>query len=1045
MALEAARQIYEPNKADGSILLTNLRFSRQLPLHLLAGPDKSVEIQLVACQEDLGGIFRFQIFSQSESYDPVEHHWGLHCSGSFEQSPQPPRDSRCSIRDNLQQIPLHDGNIAINGHGNPILNEIKTCSQGMVGGLSQSPYPFENYSIDPRVLHRILSLPPALIGGRNLPATYCMHSIQSFSIQSFAEPSDTGRFAMIIDETFPYGLQTSVEVQQKENMIHSSSIVHEAEQLQLKKPPLESLFFRSVSMCDVASFYGDSMELCECVSLLSHKWPMSDIKIMDMKADSTVSAILAAFQANIENKRQLMRSVSLDKSYSTPASNRVQQVDPSQTEARYHMIYAGEDSKLHTVADQLLPQGLACFPVSQPGSDQRDIGLDFDFVCEMRGLERKSWGLWRKKRPNPTIESTGKTILFGTLPSDATDQMPSISESIKLEPVAIAEFCILSPQARFHAIVVDSPERSIIAAWEGSDLLPWLKILLKFADSILWVTKDNTSSPFQKLAGTLLRTLQAEQPSLKVCWIIHTEQRRQISSGNMLGKDLLMAQSSMLEGDNEVKMLFNVGNTPSILRYHPDDELSSALGTSEPRTITSLLDHVDYRLSFATPQQPVILSEIPNLSQSLDEDEVEIDVEASVIDPGDVQTNEGCISHSTLQTQPRFFAGTVRRDGQGRLAPGTKVLGWSSSCHQNRLRVSHSMLLRREENEPATDAASKFAAVAAATCIVDEVTRARHGDSFDITLCGVLEIALHQLCESVGAVQISSKTDKQADFVVTCSVREGLQVNGRSIDIATYLRSERGRAKILDMWPSRRLLDCSLQSFNIAKYPQAFTEHSKAGQEPYSTTIDHALDGTQIDHVPIYSPRSILFSPTANYILVGGLGGLGRFICTWMVAHGARRLNVLSRSGLTTPEARSTHAEITRTGASLSVFRVDACDRTTVHSTLSTIRSTGPIKGVINLAMILGDAPMASMTGDEWDRALRVKVDSSWILHQETLDDELDHFILFSSIASVCGNRNQGNYNVANTFLNALAEYRQESGRTGVSVALGAMSEFMLF
>ena len=278
MALEAARQIYGPNKADGSILLTNLRFSRQLPLHLLAGPDKSVEIQLVACQEDLGGVFRFQIFSQSESYDPVEHHWGLHCSGSFEQSPQPPRDSKCSIRDNLQEIPLHDGNIAINGHGNPILNEIKTCSQGIAGGFSQSPYPFENYSIDPRVLHHILSLPPALIGGRNLPANYCMHSIQSFSIQSFAEPSDTGRFAMIIDETFPYGLQTSVEVQQKENVIHSSGIMHQAEQLQLQKPPLESLFFKSVSMCDVASFYGDSMDLCDCVSLLSHKWPMSDIK-----------------------------------------------------------------------------------------------------------------------------------------------------------------------------------------------------------------------------------------------------------------------------------------------------------------------------------------------------------------------------------------------------------------------------------------------------------------------------------------------------------------------------------------------------------------------------------------------------------------------------------------------------------------------------------------------------------------------------------------------------------------------------------------------
>ena len=288
---------------------------------------------------------------------------------------------------------------------------------------------------------------------------------------------------------------------------------------------------------------------------------------------------------------------------------------------------------------------------------------------------------------------------------------------------------------------------------------------------------------------------------------------------------------------------------------------------------------------------------------------------------------------------------------------------------------------------------------------------------------------------------ISSNTDKQADFVVTYSVREGLLVNGRSMDLATYIASEHGRARLLDTWQSRRLTECPLKSFQIAKYSQAFTEMCKVRQEPYSTTINHALNGTRIDHVPVYSAQSTLFSPTANYILVGGLGGLGRFICTWMVAHGARRLNIISRSGLTTPEAESTHAEITRTGASLSVFRADACDRDTVSSTLSTIRSTGSIKGVFNLAMILSDAPMRSMTGEEWGRALRVKIDSSWILHEETLDDELDHFILFSSIASVCGNRNQGNYNVANTFLNALAEYRQENGRSGVSVALGAMSE----
>lgn len=45
-------------------------------------------------------------------------------------------------------------------------------------------------------------------------------------------------------------------------------------------------------------------------------------------------------------------------------------------------------------------------------------------------------------------------------------------------------------------------------------------------------------------------------------------------------------------------------------------------------------------------------------------------------------------------------------------------------------------------------------------------------------------------------------------------------------------------------------------------------------------------------------------------------------------------------------------------------------------------------------------------------------------------------------IASVLGNRNQGCYNVANAALNALAEYRQLLDLPGISVALGAMSEY---
>lgn len=193
-------------------------------------------------------------------------------------------------------------------------------------------------------------------------------------------------------------------------------------------------------------------------------------------------------------------------------------------------------------------------------------------------------------------------------------------------------------------------------------------------------------------------------------------------------------------------------------------------------------------------------------------------------------------------------------------------------------------------------------------------------------------------------------------------------------------------------------LSCPPTVLSISEYPKAFDPDSRARREPYSTTIDHCLNRQDIEHVPIYSPQPTFFSPTAQYILIGGLGGLGRFLCTWMVEHGAKNLNVISRSGLASSEAQSTHAAITKTGASLQAFAADACDRASVRTFVASIRKKGPIQGIVNLAMILGDAPMASMTGEEWDRALRLKIDSSWILHEETMDDDSS----YSQVSRVC-------------------------------------------
>lgn len=83
-----------------------------------------------------------------------------------------------------------------------------------------------------------------------------------------------------------------------------------------------------------------------------------------------------------------------------------------------------------------------------------------------------------------------------------------------------------------------------------------------------------------------------------------------------------------------------------------------------------------------------------------------------------------------------------------------------------------------------------------------------------------------------------------------------------------------------------------------------------------------------------------------------------------MVENGVTRLSVISRNGLKSDETRETHAAIDDTNASLEVIKADASDRVAMQNALAQIRRTPQIKGVLNLAMVLGDSQFASMTGE---------------------------------------------------------------------------------
>ncbi|PNP38755.1 hypothetical protein TGAMA5MH_09320 [Trichoderma gamsii] len=177
-------------------------------------------------------------------------------------------------------------------------------------------------------------------------------------------------------------------------------------------------------------------------------------------------------------------------------------------------------------------------------------------------------------------------------------------------------------------------------------------------------------------------------------------------------------------------------------------------------------------------------------------------------------------------------------------------------------------------------------------------------------------------------------------------------------------------------------------------------------------------------------------SSNSTYVLVGGLGGIGRSIAKMLADKGARHFVFLSRSGNTRPEAQALLDELKEQGVSSTVTAVDVADKAQLEVALNKVKqSSPPIKGMINCAMDLKDGIYNNMTAKDWNLSLRPKLKATRNLH-ELLPADLDFFVCLSSIAGIIGNRGQANYNAGNNYQDALMHHRAASGLAATSLNL---------
>jgi myxalamid-type polyketide synthase MxaB len=178
-----------------------------------------------------------------------------------------------------------------------------------------------------------------------------------------------------------------------------------------------------------------------------------------------------------------------------------------------------------------------------------------------------------------------------------------------------------------------------------------------------------------------------------------------------------------------------------------------------------------------------------------------------------------------------------------------------------------------------------------------------------------------------------------------------------------------------------------------------------------------------------------------SYLITGGLGGLGLVTARWLIEKGAKHLVLMGRSQ---PNAatRQLLDEYCDQGVQILIAQADVSKTKDVQRVFKQLESNmPPLRGVFHVAGVLDDAILHQQTKERFEHVLAPKVQGAWNLHQLTKDRALDFLVFFSSASSLLGSAGQGNYAMANAFLDGLAHYRRAQGLPALSINWGAWAE----
>lgn len=179
------------------------------------------------------------------------------------------------------------------------------------------------------------------------------------------------------------------------------------------------------------------------------------------------------------------------------------------------------------------------------------------------------------------------------------------------------------------------------------------------------------------------------------------------------------------------------------------------------------------------------------------------------------------------------------------------------------------------------------------------------------------------------------------------------------------------------------------------------------------------------------------FSAESSYMIVGGLRPLGLMIAQWCISKGVKHLILLDELEISS-EATKNIDRFREEDIDVVVYIAPFDEPVQIETVFDQIkRLLSPLRGVIHAAGVIDHELLMHMDWKRLKHTYRLKVASSWMVHQLTQEFQLDHFFFFSSILTDFIPLGRTSHAIGNSFLDALTHYRSKLGLQSLAINWG--------